>query len=261
LNPKDFIAMTNSQGPIYYDGGPLKGGVSEKVYRDPDNAFMRIIRGVGGVLKEIGGRVAEYAPEILQGVAAGLAMSPSGSVGGIRLDSLDSFDNGLSQNSDRSVKRPSIKPIPMQEIPQYKPSTLGRDALRQVESRRQTIEPSRYAPSGNPLAGLINQTASNSIHQSRQSVNPTPYTEIPTDYQQSNEAFLRALDPNFRRSAATPIQEDWTQIQRNLAHAKRPLTQTELNILRQQQEIARQQAEMQTLQEQMRQDNYRREFQ
>jgi hypothetical protein len=261
LNPKDFIAMTNSQGPIHYDGGPLKGGISENVYRDPDNAFMRILRGVGGVLKGIRGRVAEYAPEILQGVAAGLAMSQSGSVGGIRLDSLDSFDNGLSQNSDRSVKRPSIKPIPMQEIPQYKPTTLGRDALRQVESRRQTIEPSRYAPSGNPLAGLINQATLNPVHQPRQSVEPTPYSKMPTGYQQSNPAFLQAIDPTFGRSSSVPIQEDWAQIQRNLAHAKRPLTQTELNILRQQQEIARQQAEMQTLQEQMRQDNYRREFQ
>ena len=103
------------------------------------------------------------------------------------------------------------------------------------------VEPPQYISPGNPLAGLINQASSNPVHQPRQSVNPTPYTEIPNNYQQSNEAFLQALDPNFGRSSSAPIQEDWGQIQRNLAQAQKPVTYQQ----QVQQAQARQLAELQ----------------
>lgn len=225
--------MSYPQDHVYYEE-PLQGGV---VYTE--NPFKRILRGVGGVLKDIGGRVAEHAPEILQGVATGLAMSQLGRSGGSQVDYTNNLDYGTRQSSYSPMTMPSVQPIPMREIPQYKPSTLGRDALRQVESRRQTYEPPRYTPPGNPLSSLLNQSNVTPTHQSRQSVQQTPSADWRGGYQhQSSGMLLRALDPNFGRDTSSPIQENPAWIQANLAHAQRPVTQAEINAMRQRQQRA-----------------------
>jgi len=111
----------------------------------------------------------------------------------------------------------------------------------------------------NPLAGLIRQNMGQiAPPQYHSQASNTEVFETP---RQSNEALLRALDPNYGRSSYAPIQEDWGQIQHNLAHAQKPKTQAEIHAIRQQQELVRQQAEIEALQEQMRQDNYRRQYQ
>ncbi|MBK8190445.1 MAG: hypothetical protein IPK79_08345 [Vampirovibrionales bacterium] len=89
----------------------------------------------------------------------------------------------------------------------------------------------------------------------------TPDTEIFETPPSSSDALLRALDPNFGRGASAPIQEDWAQIEANLAHASSPKTQADLQTSRQQQELAMQQAKIKALQEQMLQNNYRRQYQ
>ncbi len=224
------------QGHVYYEE-PLQGGV---VYNE--NAFMRILRGVGGVLKDVGGRVAEHAPEILQGVATGLAMSQLGRSAGNQVDYTNNLDYGTRQSSYSPMTIPTVRPIPMREIPQYKPSTLGRDALRQVESLRQAYEPPRYTPPSNPLSSLLNQSNVTPTHQSRPSVQQTPSADWRSGYQnQSSGMLARALDPNFGRGASSPVQEDWTQVQHHLSHASRPITQAEINAMRQQQALQAQQ--------------------
>lgn len=220
------------QGHVYYEE-PLQGGV---VYTE--NPFKRILRGVGGVLKDIGGRVAEHAPEILQGVATGLAMSQLGRSGGSQVDYTNNLDYGTRQSSYSPMTMPSVQPIPMREIPQYKPSTLGRDTLRQAQTRRQAYEPPRYTPPSNPLSSLLNQSNVTPTHQSRQSVQQTPSADWRGGYQnQSSGMLARALDPNLGRDASSPVQEDWTQVQHHLSHARRPVTQAEINAIRQRQQL------------------------
>ncbi len=226
------------QGHVYYEE-PLQGGV---VYNE--NPFMRILRGVGGVLKDVGGRVAEHAPEILRGVATGLAMSQLGRSGGSQVDYTNNLDYGTRQSSYSPMTMPTVQPIPMREIPQYKPSTLGRDALRQVESRRQAYEPPRYTPPGNPLSSLVNQSNVTPIHQPRQPIQQSPSTDWRSQQSQSSGMLSRALDPSFGQGISNPAQENPAWIQANLSHARRPVTQVEINAIRQQQalQMQRQQA-------------------
>ncbi len=201
--------------------GPLQGGV---VYTEKGSLFSRILHGVAGVLKDVGGAVIDHAPEILQGAATGLAATSLNQSRNIMPDYSSNLDFGSTQSSSRRISTPKLSTYQPVEIPQYKPSTIARDALRQVESRRQTVEPPRYTAPLNPLSGLVSQAASSPISPPRQSVDSTPYTEISNGYQQSGEAFLQALNLNLGRGAPAPIQEDWAQIQRNLSYAQRPVT-------------------------------------
>ncbi len=214
------------QGHVYYEE-PLQGGV---VFNE--NPFMLVLRGVGGVLRDIGGRVAEHAPEILQGVATGLAMSQLGRSGN-QVDYTGNWDYSTGQTSYTPMTMPTVQPIPMREIPEYKPSTLGRDALRHVESRRQVYEPPHYTPPSNALSSLVNQLNVTPIHQPRQSVQQTSITDWRSQQGQSSGMLSRALDPNFGRGASRPAQENPAWIQDGLPRSYEENTQNRIveNIL------------------------------
>jgi hypothetical protein len=224
------------QGYAYYnDDGPLQGGV---VYQE--NLFKRILRGVGGVLKDIGGAVIDHGPDILQGVATGLAMTQLERSG--NTSSTIRMDDNLWQSPARTHSLPQASPIPTRELPPSKPSTIARDALRRLESQHQPYQPSSYIPH-NPLSGMVTQAASRPIHQPHQSSAQPASMDWFNSPAHSSGAFLQAMNPNMGRSAYNPVQEDWTRIQHNLSYAQKPVTQAEINTMRQQQLLAQREAE------------------
>ncbi|MDX2086069.1 MAG: hypothetical protein SFZ03_11860 [Candidatus Melainabacteria bacterium] len=202
-----------------YPQGPLEGRIEYQ-----DNLFKRILHGVAGILKDVGGTVIDYAPEILQGVARGLAETALNQSRPAMSNTNTDLDFGSKQRSRRRLSTSNSPTDPSKMLTQYQPSTFAREALQQVDARRQPYEPPRYTPPQHPLAGRIGQASSNPVYHPRLSVDPIPYTEIPNSYSQANESLLQAFDPNFGRHLPSQIPEDSPQIQHNLSFAQTPLT-------------------------------------
>ncbi|MBK8190437.1 MAG: hypothetical protein IPK79_08305 [Vampirovibrionales bacterium] len=217
--------------------GPLQGGI---FYDEKGGLWSRILNGVIDILKDAGGAVIEHAPEILQGVATGLAATSLNQSGYFTPKGVSRLNPEPSPSLP--YRKPAPAPAPYQpvEIPEAKPSSIVRDTLKRLESehQRRLMEIPEYTQP-RPLLELTRQnTGQMAPRPSRPQAADTEIFETPPS---SSDALLRALDPNFGRGPSAPVQEDWAQIEANLAHASSPLTYQQ----QVQQAQARQLAELQ----------------